>query len=364
MKRKDIARIVILSAIMLGFSAGGSYADIQWLPKYQEKLTSQKRVSDTTNPTFYNPASCEAMGWLSEVPANQSCSPKYMPGGIECWSDCKCKPQYVYAPGKGVANGCPNGQTVNTDACGGLYSGCVDCSTNTQVSAGWGTTYKSGSNVAVMTNFGTCANYYYSCNTGYKPAAAAANAFLHAGGWQTITCADNQKAVNQDGTDAETSPKLCQKCIPKVCADYNAGYVTANDPTMACAQVPTSEVGGLSCWNCVACGSEYQYTTSNCPSPKILGTDLCNGKASTCSCPATVTCGTGITCKTQAPSGCSGCIECNTCPNSGTLSVCPAGYACAYEECSRKYYITGCATGNVNIAKNTWYGCWMNKLAK
>ncbi|MBQ8661488.1 MAG: hypothetical protein IJ482_04100, partial [Alphaproteobacteria bacterium] len=129
---------------------------------------------------------------------------------------------------------------------------------------------------------------------------------------------------------------------------------------------------------CVPCGSEYQYTTSNCPSPKILGTDLCNGKASTCLCPLPVTCGTGITCKTQAPSGCSGCLECNPCPNlgkytaaqcsaigatasssnleacsekytccTGTAGACPSGYVCdtSGKVCSGQYVITGCATG-------------------
>ncbi|MBS4774172.1 MAG: hypothetical protein KHX55_07890, partial [Proteobacteria bacterium] len=108
----------------------------------------------------------------------------------------------------------------------------------------------------------------------------------------------------------------------------------------------------------------YKYDTGNCPSPKIIGTDKCAGKASTCSCPATVTCGTGITCKTKAPVGCTGCIECNTCPFNGTYASCPTGYVCKYEECSKKYYITGCAVGNINIAENTWYGCWMKKLAK
>ena len=375
MQKKALTRTVILSALCLCFTSSVSLADIQWLPKYQEKLVSRKRVSDAKNPTFYDPISCEAKGWLSEIPAKQTCSPKYMPGGVKCWSDCKCLDKYKYASGKGVTNGCPNGKTVNDDACGGLYSGCIDCSTNTDVSAGWSTTYKSGSNVAVMTNFGTCANYYYSCNTGYTPARAASNAYLHSGPWTWITCAANQKPVNQDGSTG--TPKLCQKCIPKVCADYNSGYVAANDPTMACTKIDSSTVGGLNCWSCVPCGEEYKYTTSNCPSPKILGTDKCNGKASTCSCPPSVTCGTGITCKTQAPSGCSGCLECNPCPNlgkytaaqcsnlggtakeanleacsekytccSGTSGSCPTGYVCdtSGATCAGQYIPTGCAT--------------------
>ena len=355
-------------AMVLGLvsalGADNARADIQWLPKYQEKLSfSKSRVSQGMNPSTHDPLSCEAKGWLSEIPANQTCSPKYLVGGIKCWSDCKCLPKYKYAKGKGVAGGCPNGKTVNDDACDGLYSGCIDCSTNTQVSSGWGTSYKSGSNVAVMTNFGTCANYYYSCNTGYTPARAGTNAYLHSGPWSWISCGANEKAVNQDGSTG--TPKLCQKCMPKVCADYNSGYVTANDPNMACTKINSSNVGGLECWSCVPCDTSiYKYDTGNCPSPKIIGTDKCAGKASTCACPATVTCGTGITCKTQAPSGCTGCIECNTCPFNGTYTSCPTGYVCKYEECSHKYYITGCATGNVNIAKNTWYGCWMNKLAK
>ncbi|MBS4773070.1 MAG: hypothetical protein KHX55_02200 [Proteobacteria bacterium] len=376
---RNITRILGAALVAAGFVVGISQtalADIYWLPKYQDKVSfSKSRVNTAKNPTMYDPISCEAKGWLSEVPPKKTCSPKYMPGRVKCWSDCKCFPQYKYAKGKGVAGGCPNGKTVNDDACEGLYSGCIDCSTNSQVSSGWGTSYKSGSNVAVMTNFGTCANYYYSCNTGYTPARPAGNAYLHSGPWSWISCGANEKAINQDGSTG--TPKLCQKCIPKVCADYNSGYVAANDPTMACTKINSSDVGGLDCWSCVPCGSEYQYTTSNCPSPKILGTDICNYKASTCSCPATVTCGTGITCKTQAPPGCTGCLECNPCPNlgkytsaqcsslggsasqsnyeacsekytccSGSGGGCPSGYVCdtTGATCSGQHIVTGCAT--------------------
>ncbi|MBE6458414.1 MAG: hypothetical protein E7010_01215 [Alphaproteobacteria bacterium] len=342
MKKMYITRIVMLSVAMCAFISSSALADIKWLPKFQDGVT-RSRVNNANSKSMANPLSCEAKGWLSEKPANLTCSPKYLVGGIKCWSDCQCDPKYKYVAGKGVTNGCPNGQTVNNDSCGGKYSGCVDCSTNATVSSGWGTDSKSGSNVAVMTNYGTCANYYYSCNSGYKPATTqSSSSYLQTGPWNWISCGTNEKAINQDGTS--NTPKLCQKCQAKVCADYNSGYVTADDPTKACTKVNSDDVGGLNCWSCVACGDEYQYTTATCPSPKILGTDLCNGKASTCSCPATVTCGTGITCKTQAPSGCSGCIECNTCPNEGTLASCPEGYACTYEECSQKYYITGCAT--------------------
>ncbi|MBS4774193.1 MAG: hypothetical protein KHX55_07995, partial [Proteobacteria bacterium] len=133
-------------AMVLGLAsalgADNARADIQWLPKYQAKFAKKRSVScDNPNslscrPTPPDPLSCEAKGWLSEIPANQTCSPKYLVDGIKCWSDCKCEAKYKYAKGKGVAGGCPNGQTVNDDACGGLYSGCVDCSTNTQVSSG------------------------------------------------------------------------------------------------------------------------------------------------------------------------------------------------------------------------------------
>ena len=36
---------------------------------------------------------------------------------------------------------------------------------------------------------------------------------------------------------------------------------------------------------------------------------------------------------------------CKPCPNLGTDDTCPPCSVCSYEECSNKYYVTGCATG-------------------
>ena len=37
--------------------------------------------------------------------------------------------------------------------------------------------------------------------------------------------------------------------------------------------------------------------------------------------------------------------NCKPCPNLGTLTSCPSPYTCTYEECSNRYYKTGCQSG-------------------
>ena len=251
---RHIYALIVL--VIISLASYPADADIRWLPQYQDQISySNSRVNDGTRG-FADPLSCESKGWFSSIPAHKTCSPKYMPGGKKCWSDCKCEEQYRYKPGKGVSGGCPNGQTVSGASCDGLYESCEDCSTNTQVPAGWSTTKKSGLNVAVMRNFGTCADYYYSCNTGYRPATAVGNAYLSSGPYNWILCTITQKAVNQDGSTS--TPKLCQKCVAKTCGDYNKDYVTADNPDMDCTKIDSSKVGGLNCWQCVACGTMYK----------------------------------------------------------------------------------------------------------
>ena len=53
--------------------------------------------------------------------------------------------------------------------------------------------------------------------------------------------------------------------------------------------------------------------------------------------------------------------NCKTCENKCSLSSCPAGNVCEYEDCSQKYCVTGCATGYKDL-DNYWCNgamrCW------
>ena len=49
--------------------------------------------------------------------------------------------------------------------------------------------------------------------------------------------------------------------------------------------------------------------------------------------------------------------ECKTCDNNGTLSSCPEGYDCAFEDCSGKWYITGCAVNYDNYCTTPITDC-------
>ena len=56
--------------------------------------------------------------------------------------------------------------------------------------------------------------------------------------------------------------------------------------------------------------------------------------------------------------------KCKSCPNLGTYTTCPAGYACSFEDCSNKYYITGCATKFTNIEDCSWKCKFMKIMPK
>ncbi len=55
--------------------------------------------------------------------------------------------------------------------------------------------------------------------------------------------------------------------------------------------------------------------------------------------------------------------NCKTCENKCSLSSCPAGNVCEYEDCSQKYCVIGCATGYKDL-DNYWCNgamrCWFN----
>ena len=49
--------------------------------------------------------------------------------------------------------------------------------------------------------------------------------------------------------------------------------------------------------------------------------------------------------------------ECKTCDNNGTLTTCPEGYDCTFEDCSGKWYITGCAVNYDNYCTTPITDC-------
>ena len=44
--------------------------------------------------------------------------------------------------------------------------------------------------------------------------------------------------------------------------------------------------------------------------------------------------------------------NCKSCPNLGKYTSCPACSVCTYEECSNKYYVTGCASGCTDLCSD------------
>ena len=139
---------------------------------------------------------------------------------------------------------------------------------------------------------------------------------------------------------------------------------------------------------CTCSSTTYPYTS--CASPKVLSGESCslNGitRYSKCSCPSNYSqtctgtnqqgsgtaCGedgvfkyTSCKCKSGYNMTCSDlgpvtpsdyCLlngvkyynNCKTCENKCSLSSCPAGNVCEYEDCSQKYCVTGCAVGYTN----------------
>ena len=146
-----------------------------------------------------------------------------------------------------------------------------------------------------------------------------------------------------------------------------------------------------------SCGGKYMcycdksiYPNASCTSPQVPSGDSCTEEGKTyysqCSCPSNYnqTCtgqnqqgsGTGctqngvtyytsckcksgynMTCSELGPTNSSDyCLmngikyynSCKTCENKCSLSSCPAGVSCTYEDCSQKYCESGCATGYIN----------------
>ena len=145
-------------------------------------------------------------------------------------------------------------------------------------------------------------------------------------------------------------------------------------PETKCASPMVAEGGD----SCVEDGVTY-YAKCVCPSSYSQTCDGLNQEGSGAGCTQNgVTKYTSCQCKSGYNMTCSDmgpvtpsdyCLKdgvkyynnCKTCENKCTLSSCPDGNVCEYEDCSQKYCVTGCAVGYKDL-DNYWCDgalrCW------
>ena len=144
----------------------------------------------------------------------------------------------------------------------------------------------------------------------------------------------------------------CEKNSEQSCKELNPNYTDSCpsgwqlSPNNRC---PYDESFGICCQSCEG----YDYTTI--PDGYVQDGEACVScdgitkyKVKINSCDGFLDCGS------MGPaSGAKTCQSgsqikydnCKSCPNLGTYTTCPSPYTCAYEECSNRYYKTGCQSG-------------------
>ncbi len=176
-------------------------------------------------------------------------------------------------------------------------------------------------------------------------------------------------------TDARGSHYKCT-CDTSIMTTCSSGSQYASK-TPSCVMNGVSYVLKAECVTChaptvlnsakTACECPSTYKLCNSSNNEIGSGESCSvgsvTKYKTCACPTSYK-----LCDLGGEAGAKKCTmggrdyfsACKTCQNLGTHASCPTGYACTYESCSKKYYITGCATGNVDVSQSqcSWYRCW------
>ena len=142
------------------------------------------------------------------------------------------------------------------------------------------------------------------------------------------------------------------ECIP----DCPTSYEKCEPPYKGVGEVCGDGLYQECCQD--SCPAEYQYTLGSIPDGyEAVGEPCiqCNGnfyqakyKVKEKDCSGFLDCG-NLGCEDGATTCQSGslvkCSKCNPCPNLGTFATCPACSVCSYEQCSSKFYVTGCKTG-------------------
>ena len=150
-----------------------------------------------------------------------------------------------------------------------------------------------------------CGNKYASCEKDTERACKELNPNY------TNTCGAGQQ-LSSDRCSYDSSYGTC--C--NTCAGYDNttipdGYVQDGEACVDCNGQPKYKIKPNPCDGFLDCGS--------------MGPDT-----------GATTCLSGTTTKYD---------NCKPCPNKGTLTSCPSPYTCTYEECSGRYYKSGCQSG-------------------
>ena len=129
-----------------------------------------------------------------------------------------------------------------------------------------------------------------------------------------------------------------------------SGYKKCEDPYYGVGEACDGMYASCTCDSC----DGYSYSKDNVPDGYVVDGEPCNSctglkyKVKPNPCTGYLSCGS-----TGGQAGASACLSgtnmmyssCRPCEYKGTLDSCPVGAVCSFEECSSKWYVTGCKSG-------------------
>ena len=177
-----------------------------------------------------------------------------------------------------------------------------------------------------------------------------------------VTCEPPYYGVGEACGDKYAS---CEKDTERACQELNPGYVDncGSGQKLSDDRCSYDNSYGICCDTC----SGYPYTADSIPNGYVQDGEACvdcdgnqKVKVKPNPCDGFMDCGS-VGPETGANTCLSGTAtlydNCKPCPNLGIYDSCPSPYTCSFEDCSNKYYPTGCKSGYVWNANNKTCTC-------
>ena len=177
-----------------------------------------------------------------------------------------------------------------------------------------------------------------------------------------VTCEPPYYGVGEACGDKYAS---CEKDTERACQELNPGYVDecGEGQQLSDNRCSYDSSYGICCDTC----SGYPYTADSIPNGYVQDGEACmdcdgNQKVKVKPNP----CDGFMDCGSMGPeTGANTCLSgtatmydnCKPCPNLGIYDSCPSPYTCSFEDCSNKYYPTGCKSGYVWNTNNKTCTC-------